>query len=471
MELGPMLPELLIVLTAIIVLLLDLFFSERQKLLAPVSLLGTGAAICAMIPGWGDLSLVLGGQLVIAPLSQWFKIVFLLGGAATIALVWSAQGDERLGARSEFFTILLLTQVGMMVMISAADLISLYISLELSTIPMFGLVAWRRGRDLGSEAALKYVVSGALASGLLLFGVGLLYGLGGSMQLAELRAALTVSPALLFALGLILVGIGFKMALVPFHFWAADVYQGAPTAVTAYLSVASKAAGLAFMLQIFSNALHSTQLDWSLLMAITAVASMTLGNLVAIVQTDIKRFMAFSSISQAGNIVLGFLGSDADGGAAMLFYALVFVFTNISLFGVLHWFSDQTGRTTIDDYRGLSRTQPLMALVMTLGLFGLAGIPPLAGFVGKFFLFSVAAQAGMHWLVAVAALNATVSLFYYLRVVRAMYIEPPDPSAPRLVVPAALRVTLVMATMGTVLLGFISWFYESIRTAAANWVK
>jgi len=466
-----MLPEIIIALTGVLVLLTDLFLAEKLKsALAPLALVGIFAALVSLIfiiPNAGE---TLGGRFAVNPVTTWFKIFFLLGGAFTIAMVWNSNSHERISSGGEFFTILLFTQMGMMFLISARELITLYISLELSTIPLFALAAWKQGDLQSGEAGLKYVVFGALASALLLYGLGVLYGTTGHFELAVIRDNINSTPALWLAAALIIAGIGFKLTLTPFHMWAADVYQGAPTPVTAYLSVASKAAGLAFMFQLLLGVFGNQLSDWKWLFALLATATMTLGNLVAIVQHNIKRFMAFSSISQAGNLILGFLGPYPEGMAAMLFYMLVFVFTNMAVFGVIIFYSDMTGRVEIAEYRGLARTNPLIALTMTLALFGLAGIPPLAGFVGKFFLFSIAAKAGLHWLVAVAALNSTISLYYYLRIVRAMYIEPPDEKSYRLQVSPIMQATLLIASFGVVFLGIIPFLYDVIQKSTSHWM-
>lgn len=465
------LPEIIVAATAFTLLITDLFISEKHKsFLAPLALIGILAGLISLILMLPDSGEALGGRFVVNPVATWLKIFFLIGGAFTIAMVWSLKKHEQISAGGEFFTILIFTQVGMMFLISARELITLYISLELSTIPLFALAAWKRGNQQSGEAGLKYLVFGALASALVLYGLGLLYGLTGHFELGLIRELLSASPALWLAVALIIAGIGFKLTLTPFHMWAADVYQGAPTPVTAYLSVASKCAGLAFMFQLFLGILGEQLASWQWLFALLATATMTLGNLVAIVQHNIKRFMAFSSISQAGYLILGFIGPFAEGVPAMLFYLLVFAFTNMAVFGVIIFYSDTTGLTKIEEYNGLSQRNPLIALTMALALFGLAGIPPLAGFVGKFFLFSIAAKAGMHWLVAVAAINSAVSLYYYLRIVRAMYIEPPDEDASQLPISPVMVSTLLIATLGVVLLGVIPFFYNIIHNGTSNWM-
>ncbi len=473
-----MLPELIVIVTALVVLVTDLFLTEEQRtLLAPISMVGVLASLLVMwfvLPHQGQ---VFGGRFLQNSISLWFKTFFLLSCFFAIALsIDLLDGRAKhtirgMGHRGEFYTILLFTLSGMMYLTSATDIVTLYVALELATVPLFVLTAWQRGNQQSSEAGLKYVIVGTLASAFILYGLSMMYAVSGHTDLAGMTHAASTTPAYYLGVTLLITGIGFKLALVPFHMWAADVYQGAPAPVTAYLSVASKSAGLAFMFQIFFGMFASHLTDWGLFIAILATLTMSLGNLVAIVQDNIKRFMAFSSISQAGYILLGFLGAYSIGISAMLFYMLVYIFTNLVVFGVIVWYSNTTGRETINDYRGLALTNPLMALAMMLGLFSLAGIPPLSGFVGKFFLFSVAAKAGYHWLVAVAAVNSTISLYYYLRIVRQMYIEPAieGTDAKALPVTPSIKMTVLVTTAATLLLGIIPTAYESIHNSTKSW--
>ncbi len=478
-----MLPEIIIVATAIAVLLIDLLLSEQRRvLLAPFALAGIGAALLALILGVQMNGQILGGQFAIDAAAWWFKIIFLVSGFITVILSMdlldgrAAVRVRGLGFRGEYYALLLFTLSGMMYLVSARDVITLYVSLELAAIPLFAMVAWRRDHVQSGEAAMKYILTGAMASAFTLYGLSLLYGLSGTMDLAQIAASLLPSPVFWLAAALVLTGVGFKLTLVPFHMWAADVYEGAPTPVTAYLSVASKAAGLAFLFQMFFRTLGPTTGQWTFLMAVLAAVTMTLGNLVAIVQKNIKRFMAFSAISQAGYLIMGFVSPlvagrpSGDGVPAMMFYMLVYITTNLGVFTCIVWYSNQTGRADIDDYRGLSRTNPLMALAMMLALFSLAGIPPLSGFVGKFFLFKIASGAGYHWLVAVAAVNSTISLYYYLGVVRRMYIEPPLDGAQHLPVSKKLGLTSLVLTLAVVLLGIIPFFYETIQLHLSGWL-
>ena len=470
-----MLPELIVVATGFILLVLDLFLTEKQRdLLVPLALAGVAAAAGALVLT-PDTGVLLGGRFAMDPLGWWFKLAFLVAAFLTIALTSgllesAAPEVRKLHSPGEFLTILMFNLCGMLLLPSTRDLITLYVALELATIPLFLLAAWRRDA-LGGEAGLKYMVIGALASALMLYGFGVLYGLTGTMRLDAMPALLHADRTTLLAAALVVAGVGFKLTLVPFHMWAPEVYQGAPPPVTAWLSVASKAAGLSVLMLVLFRVFRPFLHDAGFAIALLATLTMTVGNLVAVVQRNILRFMAFSAISQAGYLLLGFLGGGSGGAAAMVFYLLVYVVTNLSVFALLILHNQQTGSTQITDYRGLSQLNPLLSLAMMLGLFGLAGIPPLSGFVGKFLLFSVTAQAGYHWLVGVAAVNSTVSLYYYLRIVRQMYIEAPAEGAVPLKPGALLTAALVVTTAASMLLGVVPTVYEAVRVSAAAWLQ
>lgn len=473
-----MLPELIVIGTAFAVLGLDLLISESyRRVLAPLALVGLAIATGALVLAPLNAHL-LGGRFTLDAVAWWFKLMFLTSAFFTVLLSrdlldgHTAVRVRGIGFRGEYYTMLLFTLAGMMYLISARDIITLYVSLELATIPLFVLAAWRRDDTKSAEAGLKYLLLGALASAFILLGLGMIYGMTGTMDMQEICDALRTGaqPAFYYGATLLLAGVGFKLTIVPFHMWAADVYEGAPAPVTAYLSVASKGAGLALMFQLFFRMFGPHLTDWLGVIAALSAVTMTLGNAVAIVQNNIKRFMAFSAISQAGYFVMGFLGTSGQGAPPMIFYLLVYVFSNLAVFACIVWYSNETAREYIEDYAGLSQTNPIVALVLMVSLFSLAGIPPLSGFVGKFFLFSVASQAGYHWLVAVAAVNSTISLFYYLRVVRQMYIEPPKKGASA---PQAPSVTLAAAMLllcaGTALLGIVPSFHEMIQADTSQW--
>ncbi|MBI2425557.1 MAG: NADH-quinone oxidoreductase subunit N [Candidatus Hydrogenedentes bacterium] len=472
-------PEIIVLATAFAILIADLFMNERTRVyLAPAAVAGLLLALAVMVVHTPASGALIGGRFTMDAAGWWFKILFMISALIAVLLSMDTlDGRARvrvrgMGFRGEYYSILLFSVVGMMFLVSARDLATLFVSLELATLPLFVLAAWRRDDPKSGEAGLKYVVLGALASAFIVYGFGILYGLTQSTDLETIaqRLAGERAPAFWLAAALVLAGAGFKLTIVPFHMWAADVYQGAPTPVTAYLSVGSKAAGLAFAFQVFYRIFGDALPHWDMLIAIFAALTMTLGNLVAIVQHDIKRFMAFSAISQAGYFLLGFLGAAEEGVPAMLFYLLVYIFSNLAVFACIIWFENETGKGQIEDYRGLSLSNPLMALGMTLALFSLAGIPPLSGFVGKFFLFSIASKAGFHGLVAVAAVNSTISLYYYLRVVRQMYIEPVDERVPAPGSSVSIGLSLALLSVPVAILGILPTVYEGIHAATIAWL-
>ena len=455
------LPEIIVGLTALLVLLIDITAkSDSSQAAAKISLAGLFGALLALAAVWPHSGELAGGAFAVGAAGGWFKAVFLLAGAGTIALSYGTGEKSKFGSGCEYLFLLLLTLLGMMLLVSSRDMITIYVSLELATIPLFLLAAWST-TTASSEAGMKYVILGAVSSALLLFGMSIIYGVTGEMSVAAIAAAFSPSAPFWYGLALIGAGIGFKLALVPFQMWAPDVYEGAPTAITAYLSVASKAAGVALAVVLFAGILRGHLAEISPMIALISAVTMTLGNLAAMAQKNMKRFMAYSSISQAGYILMGFIGAFSEGPPAVIFYLLCYVVTNFAVFAVIALYQARTGRQQITDYAGLSQTHPLLALVMMIGLFSLAGIPPLAGFTGKFFLFSIAAQAGFYWLVTLAALNSTVSLYYYLKIVRQMYIEPPV-NEPQFTTGSAMSWTLGLTFAATILIGVLPIFYESI---------
>lgn len=461
-------PELIVVAGGVAVLALDLLRPGSRRLLSAAVSLVLLAALAAV--AFGAPGELFGGRFVTDAPARWFKAVFVLAALAASIMAaagWAATDRGERDARGEFLTILLFTVAGMMFLVSARDLVTLYLGLELATIPLFALAAWNRHDLRSSEAGFKYVVLGALASAFLLYGLGLIFAMSGSTAFHEIRAAVQPSPLLWVALGFIITGIGFKLTLVPFHFWAADVYEGAPVPVTAYLSVASKAAGLGLFFQLYYRVLPA--LDWSLPVALLAAATMTFGNVAALVQGNIKRLMAFSAVSQAGYLLIGFLVPGAEGAAAAIYYMVVYLATNLAAFAVVFAVVEQAGEK-LAGFRGLAQTNPFLAGAMMLALFSLAGIPPLAGFVGKIFLFNVAAGQGLYWLVGVAAVNSTISLYYYLRIVREMYIEAPLAGAAPVRARPSINALAGVTALATVALGLAAPVYETIRAQMAAWL-
>jgi NADH-quinone oxidoreductase subunit N len=379
---------------------------------------------------------------------------------------FSITKDKIKNHRGEFFGLLLLSTVGMMFLSSSNELISLYVGLELTTIPLFILVAFYKDNKLSVESGLKYLIVGAFSSALLLYGMSLLYGLTGTTDINMIKLNLSIvflsygkiGPALLLASGLIIAGLGFKLALVPFHMWAPDVYQGAPTPITAFLSVGSKAAGVVAFFRIFAGGLIAfaddvmKPLDWGIIVAVMAAAAMILGNIAALRQTNIKRMLAYSSIAQIGYIMIGMVALTELGVASVGFYMFIYLFANMGAFAVATIFHDRTGSDAISSYGGLSKSSPALSATMAIFLLSLAGIPPLGGFAAKYLVFAAGIEAGYTWLVILGLLTAVVSLYYYANVIKTMYFSSSEP-AEKIKAPFIANVVLVIGVVGLFVFG------------------
>lgn len=365
--------------------------------------------------------------------------------------------------QGEFYTLLLSTLVGMYFMISARHFLLLFVGIELASLPMACMVAFDKYRHHSAEAGIKYILTSMFASAIMLYGISYLYGTTGSLYYDEVRTALTGSPMQIYALVMFFAGLGFKISLVPFHMWTADSYEGAPTAVTAYLSVISKGAAAFTLLIVLTTVFAPMIKEWQTIIYITTIASITVANLFAIKQHNLKRFMAFSSISQAGYIMLGIIGGTAQGMSAMVYYILVYIFANLAIFGVIgaveHHIKKEVRRDTLDAFY---TSNPRLALLTTLALFSLAGIPPFAGFFSKFFVFMSAFGAGFKILVFIALANTVISLYYYLLIVRAMYISSGAAVVPRFKCSIITRASLVICLAAIITLGICSFVYNGI---------
>jgi NADH-quinone oxidoreductase subunit N len=422
MNISLIIPQIFLSLWTILILVIDFFRKDGSRRgLGYLSVLGLGitAALVAVTPDGNGFF----GTYLSDSYARLFNIIFLL--AAILSIIASIDFAEiRLKHKGEYYGLILLATVGMMFLAGAGELITLYVSLELATIPLYVLAAFLK-RDLKStEAGLKYLIIGGASSGVLLFGMSLLYGLSGTTMLADIGswelASQGMRPALVFGIVMFVAGFGFKLAAAPFHMWAPDVYQGAPTPVTAFLSVASKAAGLVAFVRIFFGPLIIVRVEWVLLLEIVAVLAMVIGNFVALLQTDIKRMLAYSSIAQVGYVLVALSAVNSYSIIGMMIFLLAYVFANIGAFMVAIGFSNMTGSDNIDDYAGMIRRNPLVSVSMTIFMLSLVGIPPTAGFLGKYWLFAAAVKEHIYWLVVVAVLTSVVSLFYYVNVVRKM---------------------------------------------------
>ncbi|MFZ9387669.1 MAG: NADH-quinone oxidoreductase subunit N [Chitinophagaceae bacterium] len=365
---------------------------------------------------------------------------------------------------AEFFILMLSALLGMYLMISAGNLLIFYLSLELSSIPVAAMVNFDLARKRSSEGAMKMILSSAFASGILLFGISLFYGATGTVGFSELSLRLDGSPLQVLAFVFLFAAFAFKLSIVPFHLWTADVYEGAPVATTSFLSVISKGAVAFILITILYKVFQPMQETWYLLLASLAVITLLIGNLFALRQQNIKRFLAFSSIAQVGFILVALTSNSASGISSAVFFILVYVFSNLAAFGVAAVITEYTGKERISDYKGLYRTNPFLSWIMALALFSLAGIPPTAGFFGKLFLLTAGSSAGNFWLILFAGLNMVISLFYYLKVVRAMFMDPNETPIEKIRISGAVKLGMIICGTGIVLLGLLSWIYEYIQS-------
>ncbi len=364
----------------------------------------------------------------------------------------------------EFFMLMLSALLGMFFMISSGNLLIFYLALELSTIPVAAMANFDLEKRTSAEGAMKMILSSALSSGILLFGISLLYGATGTIQFAEIPLQLDNTPLQILAFVFLFSGFAFKLSIVPFHLWTADVYEGSPIATTSFLSVISKGAVAFIFITVLYKVFQPMLVTWYNLLVLLSVATMVLGNLFALRQQNIKRFLAFSSIAQVGFILVGISGNSTAGISSVVFFILVYVFSNLAAFGVAAVITGAAGKENINDYKGLYKTNPFLCWMMALALFSLAGIPPTAGFFGKLFLLTAGAANGSYAFIAIAALNMIISLYYYLRVVRAMFMDKNDNPLAPIKIDRFAKLGLVVCGAGILLTGIFSWVYEYIKS-------
>lgn len=476
-QLPSVLPEVGLTALAIVVLFADLYGSAVTRRNV-VYISAVGMALLALAPLiwlpdpalFENGTLLWGGMVNYDPLSQIFKVMLLLAGAVTCLM---AAGDKGVGDKGEFYLIVIVATLGGVMMSSASDLILVFVALETLSIPLYMLASFRRGDSRSAESGMKYFLYGAFASAIMLFGFSLLYGFTGTTNLSGMAAALGGGGGdsligVMTALVMVVVGFGFKIGAVPFHFWTPDVYEGAPTPVTAFVSVSSKAASFALLLRFLTAAFPAElviggviiQDFWVNLLIVVSIVSMTLGNVVALRQSNIKRLLAYSSIAQAGYTLIGVAAlqgaDDSLAVASVSFYMFMYIFTNLLVFGGVILFISATDTEAISDMAGLNRRSPWLALFITIGLLSLGGIPPAAGFFGKFFLFQAAVKANLVGLALIAVTNAIIALYYYLVVIKVMYVDVgPDDDKP-IALPRAYAWSLGITALVVILLGTIA---------------
>ncbi len=461
--------ELLLTIAAIGVLFADLFVPEdRKKSMITVSLVVfTIVTLVGFIPANGGT--LFGGSFQSTRMTDFMKDILNL---AVLLIFLQSTGylskPENSWKVSEFFVLIMFTLIGMDFMISAGDFVIFYIGLETASIPVAGLAAYDRMKSKSAEAGVKLILLSAMSSGVMLFGLSLIYAATGSIYFSDIALQVKTTPLIVLGFIFFLSGLGFKLSIVPFHLWTADVYEGAPINITAFLSVVSKGAAAFILVIILFSVFKNISQSWEWILYALVIVTITIGNLFALRQDNIKRFLAFSSITQVGFLLLGVMGNNDIGMTSVVYFMLIYVFTNLAAFGVVEAIYNASGVETISGYRGLYKTNPLLSLVMMLALFSLAGIPPLAGFFGKFFLFTSAASQGFYILVVIAALNATISLYYYLKVVKAMFIDPNDEPVEKFRSTWPMRISLFITAIGIIYVGFASNIFEFIVSLAKD---
>ena len=482
MNLALFTPEISLAAFAALVIVLDLFV-QRKGWLAAVSILGILVSGGFALGLWGDIpQTTFNNMLAVDNFAVFFKVLFL--GIAVLVILSSTDYVKKFARfQGEYYALILLSTLGMMLMAATTELISLFLSLELVNLSLYALVGFLKN-EKSTEASLKYLLLSAVASAVLLFGMALVFGFTGQTQLGEIArsvqsmsgADLMANPALLLGIVLLVAGFGFKIAAFPFYMWVPDVYEGAPTPVTAYLSVGSKSAGFAIILRVFYSAFaepNALSLDWGLVFAILAAITMTVGNVIAIQQDNIKRMLGYSSIAQAGYLMVGLAtvglapAAITTGQSSILFFLVSYSLTNLGAFIAIVAISNKVNSDQIDDFSGVGKRSPLMALALTLCMVSLIGMPPAAGFIAKFYLFGAAVQHDLLWLVIIAILNSVISAYYYLRVVKVMWMGQPV-STEKIGGSGVLNVALTLSSLGVLALFFVPGTVMDQARNAAN---
>jgi len=458
--------ELMLVAVGVIVLIMDLMTSaETKHRIIPVAIvLFLVNTIIGFLPI--ETGKIFGGMYNTDDITILMKNAMNIGVFIIFlqSAEWLRRHEDRFNSHGAYFFIIVASLAGMDYLISSGDFLMFFIGTELATIPIAALVAIEKARSKSAEAGVKLILSAALSSGITLFGISLIYGTTGSIYFAEVSKAFGNNSLQILAFIFIFAGVAFKISIVPFHLWTADVYEGAPISITSYLSVISKASAIFILVILLYKVFYAIPDIRNNILYATSVLTMTIGNLFAIRQQNMKRFLAFSSIAQAGFVFLGIIGGTQIGFAAVVYFLLIYVFSNLGAFGVVAAISCATGKENMDDYNGLYKNNPKMSLVMMLSLFSLAGIPPVAGFFGKFFLFTSAAKEGYFILVLIAVVNVTISLYYYLLVIKAMFINEQENPIERIDNDIYTKLGLAICAAGILAIGFFGSIFDFINS-------
>jgi NADH-quinone oxidoreductase subunit N len=476
---AAIMPETILSVIAMALLLVNVFVSSEQKAyLGYLSLVGIVVTFITVISGWNaplSLQEAFGGSVLQDNFSLFFKAIFLVSAFLTILITDQYLEREECN-HGEIYPLILLATAGMMLMASGTDLMTIFLGLEVLSVSLYVLAGFNRANLKSNEAGLKYFLLGAFSTGFLLYGMALTYGATGTTKLAKIAAVISMNGAaatgnLMLVVGMLLMGVGFafKIAAAPFHMWTPDVYEGAPTPITAFMSAGPKAAGFAAFLRVFLGAVPALHGDWSSLLWILAVLTMTVGNVIALSQDNIKRMLAYSSIAHAGYALVGFVAASKVGTAGILFYMLSYAFMNIGAFAIIVLVGKKgEANNNVSDYAGLASKHPVLALVMAIFLFSLAGMPPTAGFIGKFYLFSAAIQEGYVWLAIIGVLNSAVSVYYYLRVMVFMYMKAPEEEFDWLKVTPPIAVAILLSVIGVLVPGAFPGYLLSLAQHAVS---
>ena len=461
--------ELLLAVAALLILTAEIFAGSKSR--KSVSLFSIILFAVITIAGFlpSPEGTLFGGMYEVNKTRLVMKNILNIGALLVLiqSVTWlnKAENQDKV---SEYFILVISTLAGMDFMISAGHFLMFYLGLELATIPIAALAAYDRYNNKSAEAGIKLILISSLSSGVLLYGLAMIYGTTGTLYFNEVAQLFESKNLQILGFIFFFAGMAFKISIVPFHLWTADVYEGAPVNITSYLSVISKGAAIFIFIIILFTVFPVIIATWQKTIYISAVLTMTIGNLFAIRQQNLKRFLAFSSISQAGYILLGLIGGNQLGMASVIYYVLVYIFSNLAVFGVVAAISNARGKENIDEYDGLYQSNPGLSLIMLLGLFSLAGIPPFAGFFGKFFLFTAAAEKGFYLLVTIALLNTIISLYYYLLVVKAMFINKSDNPIEKFRSDFPTRLALGICVAGIVITGFASIIFEVIKNISSG---
>ncbi len=449
-------PELIAGAIGLFLLVLGLLVPKtEQKGFGYLALAGLVIIFVSTLIFQGENQRFLGGMYIVDAYATFFKQLVII--SAFLVVLISLEYVSKLGYyQSEYYSLIVFITLGMMIMVSAGDLVTFYVGLELMTLSFVILTTFLKGKSTSTEAGLKYLILGAMSSGVLLYGLSLIYGAAGTTIIEDIVQSIAINgiqPILVLGMIFALSGFAFKISAVPFHMWSPDIYEGAPTPVTAFLAVASKAASFAVFVRVFIISLPDLSNLWIVIVTLLAVLTMVFGNVVAIPQTNIKRMLAYSSIAQAGYMLIGLVAFSELGVAALLFYSMTYVFANVGAFAVVTAFYNQTGSLQIKDYAGLAKRSPLLAATMFICLVSLAGLPPLAGFVGKLLLFTAIIEQGIIWLAFIGIIMSMVSVYYYFIVVKVMYLGKPEENAEPVRLSAGLKSAIVICMVASLFLG------------------